>query len=63
MEIDLNPTQRLAYDAVIEILDAKRGYVEPCVAHIDEIRNSIDVELLEALASYAGVESSLSGLI
>lgn len=41
--------QRLAYDTVVEILDIKRGTVEPCMAHINEIRNSLNVELMEAL--------------
>lgn len=41
--------QRLAYDTVVEILDIKRGTVEPCMAHINEIRNYLNVELMEAL--------------
>ena len=41
--------QRLAYDTVVEILGIKRGTVEPCMAHINEIRNSLNVELMEAL--------------
>ena len=45
----LTPLQQIAYDAVFEILDMKRGAVEPCLAHISEIRNSINVELMEAL--------------
>lgn len=40
---------RLAYETVCEILDAKRDVVEPCMAHINEIRNSFNVELMEAL--------------
>lgn len=48
-DMTLTPIQRIAYDAVCEILDTKRGAVEPCVAHINEIRNSINVELMEAL--------------
>lgn len=43
------PMQRLAYDTVVEILDIKRGTVEPCMAHISEIRNSLNVELMEVL--------------
>ena len=43
------PMQRLAYDTVVEILDIKRGTVEPCMAHINEIRNSLNVELMEVL--------------
>lgn len=41
--------QHLAYDTIAEILDIKRGSREPCMAHIAEIRNSINVELMEAL--------------
>lgn len=39
----------LVYDAVAEILDTKRGSVEPCMAHINEIRNSLNIEIMEAL--------------
>lgn len=46
---ELTPLQQIVYDAVCEILDLKRGAVEPCLAHINEIRNSINVELMEAL--------------
>lgn len=45
----LTPMQQIAYDTVSEILDMKRGCVEPCMAHIAEIRNSINIELMEAL--------------
>ena len=45
----LTPLQQIAYDAVCKILDMKRGAVEPCLAHISKIRNSINVELMEAL--------------
>lgn len=45
----LTPIQQIAYDAVAEIIEAKEGAVEPCAAHITEVRNSINVELLEAL--------------
>lgn len=40
---------RIAYETVCEILDTKRDTVEPCMAHINEIRNSFNVELMEAL--------------
>lgn len=46
---DLTSWQRVAYDAISEILEVKGDSVEPCVAHISEIRNSINVELMEAL--------------
>lgn len=49
METELTPMQRLAYDTVSEILDLKRGNVEPCMAHINEIHNSINVEVTQAL--------------
>ena len=45
----LTPLQAIAYEAVREIIDMKQGAVEPCMAHINEIRNSINVELTEAL--------------
>lgn len=47
--IELTPMQRLAYEIIEEILEIKRGNTEPCVAHITEIRNSMGVELMEAL--------------
>lgn len=46
---ELTPMQRLAYETIEEFLDIKRGNTEPCVAHITEIRNSMGVELMEAL--------------
>lgn len=49
MEIELTPMQRIVYDAVAEIIDIKQGNIEPCMAHITEIRNSINTEILEAL--------------
>lgn len=49
METELTPMQRFAYDTVAEILDIKRGTVVPCMAHVTEIRNSLNVELMEAL--------------
>ena len=45
----LTPLQAIAYEAVREIIEMKQGTVEPCMAHINEIRNSINVELTEAL--------------
>lgn len=49
MGTKLTPIQRIAYELVREILDAKQDRVEPCLAHIFEIRNSLNVELIEAL--------------
>lgn len=49
METEPTPMQRIAYDTIAEILDLKRGNVEPCLAHINEIRNSLNIELTEAL--------------
>lgn len=46
---DLTTMKKLAYDIVAEILESKAGAVEPCVAHIREVRNSINIELMEAL--------------
>lgn len=46
---DLTPMQRIAYDLVAEIIDTKQGSTEPCMAHINEIRNSLNIEILEAL--------------
>lgn len=40
---------QLVLDIVSEILDSKRGAVAPCMAHISEIRNSLNVELMEVL--------------
>ena len=51
----LTPLQQIAYDAVCKILDMKRGAVEPCLEHISEIRNSINVELMEALRMPQGL--------
>lgn len=45
----LTPLQATVFETVCEILDMKRGAVEPCMAHINEIRNSINIELMEAL--------------
>lgn len=33
--------RKILYDIIKEITDAKQGVVEPCVAHISEIRNSL----------------------
>lgn len=48
-EIILTPIQKIALDTVAEILDMKRDTVAPCLAHVKEIRNSVNVELMEAL--------------
>lgn len=45
----LTPLQRIAYDAVAEIIEIKRDAVAPCMAHISEIRNSVNINLAEAL--------------
>lgn len=45
----LTPIQQIAYEAVSEIIETRQGAVEPCVAHINEIRNSVNIELTEAL--------------
>lgn len=59
---ELTPIQRIAYDAISEIIEMKRGNVVPCVAHITEIRNSINVELMEALRSLCRQEVLSVGL-
>lgn len=41
--------QRMAYEAVAEITEAKTGITVPPLAHMHEIRNSLSVELTEAL--------------
>lgn len=46
---ELTPLQSWLYDIIKEILEGKEGVVEPCVAHIREIRNSINVEIETAL--------------
>lgn len=46
---NLSALERIAYEAIAEILEVKGDTVVPCVAHISEIRNSINVELMEAL--------------
>ncbi len=46
---ELTAMQKIVYDAVTEILDMKRVEVEPCVAHINEVRNLVNIELTEAL--------------
>lgn len=45
----VTPLQHLVYECIAEIIEAKRDTVEPCMAHINEIRNSVNVELMEAL--------------
>lgn len=47
--MELTPIQRLAYDTIAEILEIKQGNTAPCLAHISEIRRSLNIELLEAL--------------
>lgn len=37
------------YEIIREITDTKQGVVEPNFAHIDEIRKSINIELMEVL--------------
>lgn len=49
MKTNLTPLQRMAYDAIKEITEAKQGNTDPCLAHITEIHNSLHVELMEAL--------------
>lgn len=49
MGTELTLIQEVALGLIQEILEAKQGRVEPCVAHISEIRNSMSVELTEAL--------------
>lgn len=44
-----SPLRKIVYDIVEEIIDMKRDSVVPCMAHINEIRNSMNVELLETL--------------
>ena len=41
--------RQLVYDTVAEIIETKSGSVAPCMAHITEIRNSLNVELKETL--------------
>lgn len=45
----LTPLQRMVYDTVKEITEAKQGNTDPNFALITEIRNSLHVELMEAL--------------
>lgn len=46
---ETNPMRRIAYDAIAEIIDLKQDVQEPALAHISEIRNSLNVELMDAL--------------
>lgn len=46
---ELTPLQTWLYGTIRDILEGKEGVVEPCVAHIREIRNSLKVEVEEAL--------------
>lgn len=41
---ETNPMRRMAYDAIAEIIDLKQGVQAPALAHISEIRNSLNVE-------------------
>lgn len=43
--------EQLAYGYVSEITEAKKGNVEPAVATMNEIKNSMVVEITEALRS------------
>lgn len=45
----LTPMQSIAYDIISEILETKQGEVEPCVATLNEVKKSINVELMDAL--------------
>lgn len=45
----MTPIQQIAFGMVEEITETKRGAVAPCVAHIDEIRKAVNIELVEAL--------------
>ena len=42
---ETNSMRRMAYDAIAEIIDLKQGVQAPALAHISEIRNSLNVEL------------------
>lgn len=46
---DSTTFRQLVLDTIEEILESKRGAVAPCMAHISEIRNSLNVELMEVL--------------
>lgn len=41
------------YEIISEIIETKQGAVEPCMAHIDEIRKSINIEVMEVLRAMA----------
>lgn len=45
----LTPMQSIAYDIISEILETKHGEVDPCVATLNEVKKSINVELMDAL--------------
>ena len=47
--MELTPIQSIAYDIISEILETKHGEVEPCVATLNEVKKSINVELMDAL--------------
>lgn len=46
---ELTPLQTWLYETIRDILEGKEGVVEPCVAHIREIRNSFKVDMEMAL--------------
>ena len=46
---ELTPLQMWLYETIRDILEGKEGVVEPCVAHIREIRNSLKVDMEMAL--------------
>ena len=46
---ELTPLQTWLYETIRDILEGKEGVVEPCVAHIREIRNSLKVDVEAAL--------------
>lgn len=45
----LTQMQSIVYDIIPEILETKQGEVEPCVATLNEVKKSINVELMDAL--------------
>lgn len=48
-KFELTPLQTWLYETIRDILEGKDGVIEPCMAHIREIRNSLKVEVEEAL--------------
>lgn len=49
METDKTFLREYIYEIISETIETKQGAVEPCMAHIDEIRKSVNVELMECL--------------